>query len=226
MAASTNPVAGAGNKFIEDLMKTTAEKKTATGAVQDRFLKLLITQMQNQDPLNPMDNAQLTSQIAQISTVSGIDKLNTTIGDMSNAFSASQSLQASALIGHGVLAKGATLELDQGLAVGGVTLTEPADNISVSIMNKNKETIRTLEMPAHNAGIAQFAWDGKTDAGTDAADGKYTFAATAVRSGQKIDSTTTLGFARVQSVTLGTDGMQLNTSSLGALGMSDVKQIL
>ncbi len=226
MAASTNSIAGESNAFIQDLMKKSTDKTSASGAVQDRFLKLLITQMQNQDPLNPMDNAQLTSQIAQISTVSGIDKLNTTIGDMASAFSSSQSLQASALIGHGVLAEGNTLELDQGLAVGGIALKEPADDITVSILNKSNETVRTLDLKAQKSGIAQFAWDGKTDGGTAAADGNYTFSATAVRSGQKIDSTTTLGFARVQSVTLGTDGMQLNTSSLGALGMSDVKQIL
>ena len=53
-----------------------ARPRTSAGS-EDRFLKLLVAQMQNQDPLNPMDNAQVTSQMAQINTVSGIDKLNT-----------------------------------------------------------------------------------------------------------------------------------------------------
>src|SRR6476659_4835046 len=80
--------------------KTAATTSTdSASATQDRFMKLLITQMKNQDPLNPLDNAQVTSQLAQLSTVTGIDKLNTTIGDMNTAMVASQSLQASALVG-------------------------------------------------------------------------------------------------------------------------------
>src|SRR3990167_8514165 len=74
----------------------------ATSDAQDRFLKLLVAQLKNQDPLNPMDNAQITTQMAQISTVSGIDKLNSTLQSMAAAFNAGQSLQATAMIGHGV----------------------------------------------------------------------------------------------------------------------------
>src|SRR4249920_884865 len=119
---TSNPISG--NPFLNSLTKggqteSKAKASTQPTNLQDQFLKLLITQMQNQDPLNPMDNAQVTSQLAQISTVTGIDKLNTTIGDMNTAMVASQSLQASALVGKGIVAPGNTMLLQQGQAVGG-----------------------------------------------------------------------------------------------------------
>ena len=83
--------------------------KSAADDVQDRFLKLLVTQMKNQDPLNPLDNAQVTTQLAQISTVNGIEKLNATIEAMASSFTSGQSLQAATMIGKDVLVPGSTL---------------------------------------------------------------------------------------------------------------------
>src|SRR3990172_2141446 len=99
--------------------KTTPATKTAAQEQEDRFLKLLVTQMKNQDPLNPLDNAEVTSQMAQLSTVSGIEKLNTTLQAMSSSFASSQSLQAAGMIGRSVLAPGSSLSLQNGAAVGG-----------------------------------------------------------------------------------------------------------
>ncbi|MFM8767622.1 MAG: flagellar hook assembly protein FlgD, partial [Rubrivivax sp.] len=72
----------------------------------DRFLKLLVTQLKNQDPMNPMDNAQLTTQMAQINTVSGIQQLNETIKGMATQFGAMQVLQGAAMVGRDVLTEG------------------------------------------------------------------------------------------------------------------------
>lgn len=63
--------------------------------LQNQFLTMLVTQLKNQDPTNPMDNSQLTTQLAQINTLSGIEKLNTTLGSISGQISTSQSLQSS-----------------------------------------------------------------------------------------------------------------------------------
>ena len=103
---------------------STAANSNSVANTQDRFLKLLVTQMKNQDPLNPMDNAQVTSQMAQLSTVSGIDKLNTTLQALSSSMTASQSLQAATMIGHGVLTPGSSLDLLNGVAIGGVQLPQ------------------------------------------------------------------------------------------------------
>jgi len=109
--------------------KAAAPSSTDTaGATQDRFMKLLITQMKNQDPLNPLDNAQVTSQLAQLSTVTGIDKLNATMGTLKDSYQSSQALQATGLIGHGVLVPGSTTKLADGKAVLGMDLGAAAAN--------------------------------------------------------------------------------------------------
>ncbi|HRQ09334.1 MAG TPA: flagellar hook capping FlgD N-terminal domain-containing protein, partial [Nitrosomonas europaea] len=94
---------------------------------QDRFLKLLVTQMQNQDPLKPMDNAEVTSQMAQISTVSGIDKLNTTLEKLVADSDARRSFEAATMIGRGVLVPGTDMQLENQAAIGGFELAESVD---------------------------------------------------------------------------------------------------
>jgi flagellar basal-body rod modification protein FlgD len=213
------------DQILSSVNQVRTQTSSTTASIQDRFLKLLITQMQNQDPLNPMDNAEVTSQLAQISTVSGIDKLNTTIAGMTSSMVAAQSLQAGSLIGHAVLAPGKTVLLQQGQAVGGVQLSEPADQVTVTIANAAGQTIKTLNLGAQDTGTHNFGWDGTTDAGGKAGDGSYTFAVSAMRAGQKI-SADALGYGLVQSVTLGGDQLQLNTYGLGPVALGQVKQIL
>ncbi|HET8870810.1 MAG TPA: flagellar hook capping FlgD N-terminal domain-containing protein, partial [Aquabacterium sp.] len=99
--------------------KSSTSTASTTDATSDRFLKLLVTQMQNQDPLNPMDNAQVTSQMAQINTVTGIDKLNTTVQSIGSNFSQLQMLQAANLVGHQVLVDGNKLTVDSNGSAGG-----------------------------------------------------------------------------------------------------------
>src|SRR3989338_8942632 len=103
---------------------------------QDRFLKLLVTQMKNQDPLNPMDNAQVTSQMAQLSTVTGIDKLNVTLQALSDSMVPNQTLQAATMIGHGVLVDGKDVDLSDGAGYGGIDLAQSADKVEIAIYDQ------------------------------------------------------------------------------------------
>ena len=107
-----------------------ATKATTADEMQTRFLNLLVTQLKNQDPLNPMDNSQMTTQLSQISTVSGIEKLNATMEKLLGNYSGSQNMQAAAMIGKTVLTAGKGLELDAGGAVGGIKLDGAADKVS------------------------------------------------------------------------------------------------
>jgi flagellar basal-body rod modification protein FlgD len=220
---ATNPVTAAAD--LINSFNQAGKKASATEGLQDRFLKLLVTQMKNQDPLNPMDNAQVTSQLAQISTVSGIDKLNQTMNAMSSSFLASQSLQASGLIGHSVLAPGSNVLLQSGAGSAGVELPAAADKVSVTVRGSGGEILKTITMGAQDAGIRTFRWDGSTDTGGRAKDGIYTFEVTATQAGKKIDAVT-LGAGVVQSVSLGNGDLQLNTIGLGAVSVGQVKQIL
>ena len=114
----------------------------------DRFLKLLVTQMKNQDPLNPMDNAQVTSQMAQISTVSGIEKLNTTVGALNGQFMQMQALQGASLVGHNVTLQGNRLDIVSGTGVGGFGLASAADHVQVEVVNPAGQTVETLHLRA------------------------------------------------------------------------------
>ena len=115
------------NSAINSAVTTGASSKKTVENPQDRFLKLLVTQLKNQDPLKPMDNAEVTSQIAQISTVSGIDKLNTTLQALTDDVGESLSMEATGMIGHSVFVPGTAVELNGGAAKMGIELEQPVD---------------------------------------------------------------------------------------------------
>ena len=196
-------------------------------ATEDRFLKLLVTQLKNQDPLNPLDNAQMTSQMAQISTVNGIEKLNTTLQALMSNSTDAQKMQAAALVGHGVLVPGTGLAFKaaDGKAFGGVELAAPADKVTVTIKDANGIAIRTLELGGMETGSHPFQWDGKTDNGTDVADGAYTISVSAVRGADKVDSKA-LQLGLVNSIMSSSQGVGLSVGNLGVFKMADVREIL
>ncbi len=191
---------------------------------QDRFLKLLVTQMQNQDPLNPVDNAEVTSQLAQISTVTGIDKLNDTLQLLLADVEDSRTIEAAALVGRDVLVPGTTMSLDNGAAMAGIELPQSVDKLSVTILDSSGIAVRTMDLGAQTAGISKFAWDGVTDSGTAAANGDYSFAVNATQ-GDKEITASTLALGSVSSVSPGEHDAVLDMGRLGFIGFSDVKQI-
>lgn len=204
--------------------KSTASTSTVSDA-QNRFLKLLTTQLKNQDPLNPLDNAQMTSQMAQISTVDGIERLNATLQQLINNSADSQTLQAAALVGHGVLVPGSGMDLAKGSAFAGVDLKSAADRVTVTIKDTNGLVVRTLELGNMDAGSQIFQWDGKANDGSAAADGSYTFSVAAVQGTNKVDATA-LSVGQVASVERTTAGLTLNVGQMGNFTMADVRQIL
>ena len=192
---------------------------------EDRFLKLLTTQLRNQDPLNPMDNAQMTSQLAQMSTVSGIEKLNTTMNSLVESFGASQSMQAASMIGKSVLVPGAQLALSGGLALGGVSLSENADQLKIQIMDSTGKVIQTQDLGSQKAGVVNFAWDGKDDAGTAVPDGIYQISVQALRGGEKV-SADALQVGTVSALVRSGSGFLLDLGALGRVDFNTVQQIL
>ena len=202
-----------------------ASEQSQIKETEDRFLKLLVTQMKNQDPLNPMDNAEVTSQMAQLSTVTGIDKLNATVQSLSSSMLASQSLQAVSMIGHPVLVTGDGVELGNGHGFAAVELAQPADQLTLSINDASGRSVRTLQLGAQDSGIVQMTWDGLTDSGTTAPDGRYTISAVSELGGQK-SATATLEYGLVNSVAQSQNGVTVNVGKLGDVSLNAIKQIL
>lgn len=134
---------------------------TTAQEMQDKFLTLLVAQLQNQDPTSPMDNAQLTSQMAQISTVSGIEKLNDTVSSVTSQFNQMQMLQGSSLIGRTVLTQGNSLAVtEEGSGTAAFELAGKAANVTVTITTASGELVDTVEMTGLDAGRNYFTWDG------------------------------------------------------------------
>lgn len=205
--------------------KKSSGTKSSVEESQDRFMKLLVTQMRNQDPLNPLDNAQVTSQFAQLSTVTGIDKLNDTLGTLMGSYQSSQTLQAASMIGHGILAPGSKVELVKGNALMGVELDGAADKVTVKILNAGGVEVRKLELGEQKAGSTPVVWDGKAEDGTPMPDGHYRFEVSATR-GDDTVKTTALQFGLVGTVSVGANGVKLNVDGLDPLDLADVRQIL
>lgn len=202
-----------------------AAKNSTVAETQDRFLKLLVTQMKNQDPLNPMDNAQVTSQMAQLSTVTGIDKLNVTLQALSDSMMTNQSMQAAAMIGHAVLVPGKGVDMANGKGFGGIDLAQSADTVDIAIYDQAGALVRNFSLGAQSSGLVNWQWDGRDNSGVSMADGTYTFTVDATRAGKKVDAAT-LQFGMVNSVTQGKQGVELTVGSLGGVALSQVRQIL
>ena len=124
----------------------------------DRFLTLLVAQMKNQDPLNPLDNAQLTSQMAQISTVSGLEKVNSTVASLGSQFTQLQAMQGASLVGHDVAVEGDSLRVTGDTADGGFELSAKADTVKIEVTDGGGTVIDTIEMSAVDAGRHAFNW--------------------------------------------------------------------
>lgn len=201
--------------------------KTASSAdTEQRFLKLLVTQLNNQDPLNPLDNAQLTSQLAQMSTVSGIEKLNSAFQSMLAQSGSSQVLQSASMIGRTVLVPGSELALKKGTDVPfAVEMPQSADAVKVTVTNAAGNTVRSFDLGSLPQGVKTLSWDGLNDTGASVADGSYTVNVVATSGDAKV-AASALTYANVTSVSQGASGVALSLASDAKASLADVRLIL
>lgn len=202
---------------------------------QDRFLTLLITQLRNQDPLDPMDNSEITSQLAQLSTVQGINQLNETLLTISGQMDISQSMQASMLIGKDVLVPGDKVLLgsdpdntDVKTATPfGVDLISPAAKTEVKIFDKSGKLVRTLTLEENlPMGIYEVEWDGRDDAGLPVSDGAYTIEVVATTTDGRQVSAEPLTHGRVKNVAYSAGGLEIDLGLSGKYSLFDIRQIM
>lgn len=198
-----NAITATGNDPFAALNGQRAARTETTQDMSETFLKLLVTQMQNQDPLNPMDNAQVTSQMAQINTVGGIEKLNTTMQGIAAQFSQSQALQGATLVGRSVMVEGDQLTVRDGRALAGFELAGPTDQVKVEVLAPSGRVIDTLQLGAQGAGRHGFEWD----AGAATPDGQaLRFRVTATAGASEVPSTPLIG---EQVIAVSTSGTQV-----------------
>jgi flagellar basal-body rod modification protein FlgD len=213
------------------LNKPSSSSGTGTGSsssasknaadTQDRFLKLLVAQMQNQDPMNPMDNAQVTSQMAQIQTVSGIATLDKSIQSLSSQFSQMQTLQGVSLVGRDVSIEGNTMVIANNVGQGAYELRGPADKVKLEVLSPAGAVLDTRELGAQGTGLHQFDWSAEKSKGYTQV--KFRITAT---SGTAPVGTTLYSTDKVASVSTSSTGkLQLQLEKLGQVDYSSIKAI-
>lgn len=200
---------------------TAATAAATSAATQDRFMTLLVAQLKNQDPMSPMDNAQMTSQMAQINTVTGIQQVNDTLKSMATQFTSLQVLQGSSMVGHNVLVASNTLTRSAGVASGAVDLAGKADAVKVEILTPGGQVLDTFDLGALDAGRHSFNWDASTYQGT----GEPSFRVTSTLAGKAVTSTS---LARDTVVSVGSENGAMTVQLQGrtAVPYDSIKAIL
>jgi len=202
-------------------------KKRSDQLGQDEFLKLMVTQLKNQDPFAPMENGDFISQMAQFSSVTGIAELQQSFEQMATSLQSNQALQASSLVGRTVLIPSKEATLVDGEGVNGVVeLSESSSSVGVTITDSSGQVIRRLELGTQSTGDIYFNWDGTDIDGKAVAEGQY-FVNADAKIGDGTVALETLMAASVASVTLGQggQGLKLNLTDGNAVDFSSVRAI-
>ena len=218
--------------YVKSLQKPTSGKvgDSATGAStlgKDAFLQLLVTQMQNQNPLDPQDNSEFVAQLAQFSSLETMQNLSTSVDAIGGMYQTSQALQASSLVGRTVIVDSGSTNVDtvKGMT-GAIDLPSTSTLTTVKVYDAKGNIVRTLDLGEKKAGENSFTWDGKNDDGKTLDSGNYSFVATGSLNGKSTTVKTYLP-DRVTSVTMGSSGssMSLNLADGTNVGLSKVQKI-
>lgn len=156
----------------------TSQQKTAID--KEAFLKLLVAQLQHQDPLQPTEGTEFVAQLSQFAMVEQSIAQSSKLDVISNQVTGLASNGAVGLVGKQVTIRGNGIAWD-GLSAtaANLNLEAPADKVSVQIVDASGKTVRTLELGARGAGPLSVAWDGKDDVGQPAPKGSYSLKASA-----------------------------------------------
>ncbi|MCD5991444.1 flagellar hook assembly protein FlgD [Pseudomonas sp. CDFA 553] len=215
-------------KFISSLQNPTATKTSSNDALgKDAFLQLLVTQMKNQNPLEPQDNGEFVAQLAQFSSLESMQNLTTTVDGIAGLYQSSQALQASSLVGRSVIVNAGSTSVDttKGMT-GSVVVPSSSTTTNVKIYDAQMNLVKTVDMGSQSAGTSSFTWDGTNEAGEKVASGNYSFVASGSLDGAATGLATYLP-ATVNSVTTGVNGgeMMLNLAGGQTIALSKVQTI-
>ena len=219
-----------GLSTSENVTAATAVSSGKTGSynlTQTDFLSLLTTELAFQDPTSPTDNKEMVSQLAQISTVDGINKLNGTVGGLSDIVTSQQALMVSGLVGQTVLLDQNT-GYSSGTGFAGVVNTGDlgASNITVTVMDAVGSIVYQAQSEGNYEGNVPFSWNGTDINGNQVSNGYYTVMATGMVNG-KSQAIGTQVYGKVQSVVLGSGCSEatLNVEGFGTVSLNDVLEV-
>lgn len=222
----TTAIVGESSSILDQYRhQTNNDQKKELG--KNEFLELLVTQLNNQNPLDPQDNGEFISQLAQFSSLEGIENLNKSMGDIISSVNSSQALQAASLVGKSVVipAESTMVRTDEPMT-GYVLLPQSGSNIMVSVYDENDNLVDRINLGDMEKGNHTFVWDGTNSEGEQMPDGIYKFKAEGSFGGENEGLYTMLP-AHVDSVTMSPKGggLLLNLAGLGTVPLSEVQII-
>lgn len=206
----------------ETLGLSQPEQKKNDDMGMEQFLSIMVAQLRNQDPMNPSDSGEMFSQLTSFGTVKGITELSNTMETFAADMKSFQALQATTLVGRKVLVPSTMGYMtEQDNLKGSIAVEAPVSNLVMRIKNEKGETVRTMNLGAHDVGLTDFEWDGLNDDGVKQENGVYSITAEAVV-GNNNTSFQTLVLGNVDSVTVGqgVEGLMLNLAGLGGVPAS------
>jgi flagellar basal-body rod modification protein FlgD len=207
-------------EFLPKTMQKTGQRDLG----QADFLRLMTEQLRNQDPLKPLDSNQFLGQLAQFSTVQGIQGLQSSFNAFAGAQMDDQALQATSLIGREALISSSSFQLGAEGGLRGQTQAPFAGRIEVEISNASGEVVRRMSVEATRGGPLELAWDGVTDTGTRAPAGVYRVNARMNQGNQAVALETQV-YSRIDSVSFTPAGLVLNLAGGGSVPLSAIRRI-
>lgn len=221
--STTGGVGGTGSVMDQYQIKDREVKNNDLG--KNEFLELLVAQLNNQNPLEPQENGEFIGQLAQFSTVEGVEKLNSSMETILSGYQSSQALQASSLVGRKVIVPTERAVVDTAETFkASMVLPASSSNVYVNVYDATGAVVNRISMGPQEAGNISFMWDGKDASGNTMPPGTYRFEAQGTYDGETKALYTMLP-ANVDSVTLGGNELMLNLAGLGSVPLSHVQVI-
>ncbi|MGA1869005.1 MAG: flagellar hook assembly protein FlgD [bacterium] len=192
---------GAISSLAEEATFSSLKKQTLE---HEDFLNLLVTQLKNQDPLNPLDNAEFTSQIAQFNQLDEMYNVNDNLAQLDESLNKMNSFFLTSLIGKKAVVQGSAIHLDspEGASIGYKLNNDDVD-VQINIFNEAHQLVKSFVYPGMNEGFHELWWDGTDNAGEQLDLGNYTFEVTAANDTDSVISILPFMTGKISEITLG-----------------------
>lgn len=211
--------------IAESAITSAASSITKQALGKEDFLKLLVAQLNNQDPLNPADATEFTAQLAQFSSLEQLFNVNDTLAGLSSMSTDMEKMSALNLIGKEVVVSSDNFDLGSDPVLLGYKLDATAEEARVHILNASGQTVATLEAPELTAGEHLMVWDGRNGNGDALPAGNYTLAVVALNQDDEFIDTSTVVRSQVTGVDM-TGGSTNIVTGNGSFPMADVASVL
>lgn len=202
-------------------------EKSESQSDKDMFMRLLLAQIENQDPLKPTDQTDFVAQLAQFSSLEGIQNLSNSVQDIGAMYRSSQALQATALVGREVLVPGQIGYLEQGGEISGlIEGNQASGDVMMVIKDASGQVVANRDLGNIGSAETPFSWDGTDNVGEQLPAGLYSISIEGTLSGENTALATGM-YSRVNSVSIvdNQGGMLLNLNGIGQINSSEIQEV-